>query len=255
MYDAPHPLTAGFDRAAENYDRGRPEYPSAAVDALVRALEIGPRRRVLDLAAGTGKFTRALVPTGATLLALEPTDGMRTVLTRRVPTVELVNGTAEAIDLPDGGVDTVVSAQAFHWFDAVRATHEVARVLRPGGGLGLVWNMRDESIAWVAELTTLLDRWDAGGPRGRDFAWRAPFERTGRFAPLETAEFPFVHRAPPPVILDRVLSISFIAVLPPATRETIARDLLSLLDRHPEAWHGSEIDLPYRTRLFWTRRR
>lgn len=255
MSDRPHPLTDGFDRAAERYDRGRPEYPTAAVRRLLDALDLAPGRRVLDLGAGTGKFTRALVPSGATLLALEPIDGMRKVLARRLPSVPWIDGTAEAIGLPDASVDAVVSAQAFHWFDPVRAAREVARVLRPRGGFGLVWNLRDESVAWVAELTTLLDRWDAGGPRGRTFAWRAPLEATGLFDALQTAEVAFVHRAPPDVFLDRVLSISFIAVLPPEERDRVARDVRALLERHPEAGSDGAVDLPYRTRLFWTRRR
>jgi SAM-dependent methyltransferase len=251
----PHPLTAGFDRAAARYDRGRPDLPAEAVDRLVHQLDIGPGRVVLDLGAGTGKLTRALVPSGARLLAVEPTEGMRARLVRAVPSVEVVGGTAEAIDRPAESVDAIVCAQAFHWFDARRATEEAARVLRPGRGIGLVWNLRDEAVPWVAELTRLIDGWDPGAPRGRATEWRAPFEATGRFGPLQEAEVRFVQRADGPTILDRVLSVSFIAVRSPAEQAEVARSVRALLAAHPEATRDGRVDLPYRTRFYWAFRR
>src|SRR6185503_12958613 len=158
-----HRLAAvGFDRAADAYERARPSYPDEAVALLVGALGIGPGRRVLDLAAGTGKLTRLLMPTGAGLVAVEPVAGMRARLLAAVPEVEVLDGTAEALPLPDGSVDAVVCAQAWHWFDSAAALAEVRRVLRPGparaaGGLAVVFNIRDESVAWVRELTGVTE--------------------------------------------------------------------------------------------------
>ena len=255
MANAPHELTAGFDRAAERYDRGRPEYPPEAVSVLVKALGIGPGRTVLDLGAGTGKFTRALGGLGATLLALEPTAGMRQILKARFPQIPLIQGTAEEIRLPDSSVDAVVCAQSFHWFDTVRASAEIARVLRPGGGLGLVWNLRDEAVPWVAELSRILDARDPGAPRGRDMAWRPAFEATGRFSPLQEAEVRFVQKADLDTMIDRVLSVSFIAVRSAEEQEEVGQEVRALIEREPSARVGGGVQLPYRTHVLWALRR
>jgi len=137
----------GFGRAGADYERGRPGYPPGAVQLLARELQIGPGRRVVDLAAGTGKLTRALKPYRASIVAVEPVAGMREQLVSAVPGIEPLDGTAERIPLPDASVDTVLVAQAFHWFDAPRAVVEIHRILRPGGGLGVIWNSWDSPSA------------------------------------------------------------------------------------------------------------
>jgi ubiquinone/menaquinone biosynthesis C-methylase UbiE len=133
-----HPTAAtGFAAAAAEYERGRPGYPPAAL----RALELAPGLTVLDLAAGTGKLTRALAESGATVIAVEPVAEMRAALPS---SVRAVDGTAERIPLEDGAVELVTVAQAFHWFDGAAALAEIHRVLRPGGRLALIWNRRLE---------------------------------------------------------------------------------------------------------------
>src|SRR5262249_50970017 len=112
---------------------------------------------VLDLAAGTGKLTRDLVPSGARVIAVEPLDEMREHLVRLLADVEALGGTAEDIPLEDGSVDAVVCAQAFHWFDPERALPEIHRVLRPGGGLALLYNSRDLSDHVQKKLDDLLE--------------------------------------------------------------------------------------------------
>ena len=145
MTDSIHVAAAtGFEAGADAYERARPTYPPDAVAFIVETLDLRPGRTVLELGAGTGKLTRLLVPSGARILALEPVEAMRAKLVESVPGVELVDGTAEAIRLPNGSVDAVVVAQAFHWFDAIRALSEIHRVLRPGGRVVLAWNRRDE---------------------------------------------------------------------------------------------------------------
>jgi ubiquinone/menaquinone biosynthesis C-methylase UbiE len=133
----------GFSSAADVYERGRPGYAPEAVAWVCARLGIGPGRTVLDLAAGTGKLTRDLVPSGARVIAVEPLDEMREHLERAAPGVEALKGTAEEIPLGDGSVDAVVCAQAFHWFDPERALPEIHRVLSPGGGFALLYNSRD----------------------------------------------------------------------------------------------------------------
>ena len=139
---------ASFGAAADHYDRGRPSYPAEAVDWLVPTTA----HHVLDLGAGTGKLTRLLHDRGLDVLAVEPSPGMRARLAAALPDVRLLDGTAEAIPLPDASVDAVLVAQAWHWVDPARAVPEVARVLVPGGRLGLVWNIRDEREDWVRQL-------------------------------------------------------------------------------------------------------
>src|SRR2546423_11287143 len=132
-----HPATRGF-AAADVYERGRPSYPAASIEKIVERLGLHPARTVLDLAAGTGKLTRLLVPSGANVIAVEPVLEMRTELERRVPGVAALGGTAERIPLNDDHVDAVTVGQAFHWFNADAALREIQRVLRPGGGLALI---------------------------------------------------------------------------------------------------------------------
>ena len=131
-----HPSASGFDTAAREYERGRPGYPEDAVRWLVESLRIGPGTTVVDLAAGTGKLTRLLVPTGAGIIAIEPMAGMREQLARSLPEVPLFEGTAESIPLSSACADSITVAQAFHWFKAKEALAEIHRVLRPRGRLG-----------------------------------------------------------------------------------------------------------------------
>src|SRR3954452_2306324 len=141
-----------FGAAAQVYERARPGYPPEAVDLLLAP----GARRVADVGAGTGKFSRLLVAAGLDVVAVEPDARMRAELARVLPGVPVLEGSAEALPLEDSGVDAVVVAQAWHWVDPARALPEVARVLSPGGGLGVVWNERTLGEPWVDSLEELL---------------------------------------------------------------------------------------------------
>ena len=174
----------GFAAGADAYERGRPRYSPEAIAHIVRELRIGPGKTVLDLAAGTGKLTRELVASGANLIAVEPIPEMRAKLAAAVPQAEVRDGTAEAIPVDNHSIDAVVVGQAFHWFDGIRALSELRRVLRPDGGLALIWQSRDASVSWVAKLNEIIDRADDGHPRFRTEAWRHAFDLTALFDPL-----------------------------------------------------------------------
>src|SRR3954452_3714546 len=150
-----HSRARSFDSVAEAYERARPGWPAAAMDALVDRLGLDERSAVLDLAAGTGKLTRALVPRFASVIAVEPLDGMRAVLEQVVPGARALAGSAEAIPVDDASVDAIAVAEAFHWFEPEAAVAEMARALRPGGGVAVLYNRRDrgsDEAAWQREV-------------------------------------------------------------------------------------------------------
>jgi SAM-dependent methyltransferase len=251
-----HPAVRGFDRAAETYERARPDYPAAAVRHLGRVLHLGPGRTVVDLGSGTGKFTRALAPLGAARVAVEPTPGMRRVFSRAVPDVAVIDGTAESIPLPDGFADAVVCAQAFHWFRPRPALREIARVLRPGGGLGLVWNTRDESLPWSRKISRIVARYRWMSPASRSRRWRPAFRAPDSpFGPLHAARFSHSQRGTPEMFVARTLSVSVIANLPPAQQDAVAAEVREVLRNDPSIGNRREIELPYRTEVYWSYRR
>ena len=155
----------GFGAASDVYERARPTYPPDAVGWLVDALRLGPGVTAMDLAAGTGKLTRLLAPTGGA-------SRRRRAGRRHAPCARLDpagRGGARrrrrgARARETASLDAVTVAQAFHWFDADVAFAELARVLRPGGRVGLIWNARDRRVAWVDEVWAVMDRVERRAP-------------------------------------------------------------------------------------------
>jgi SAM-dependent methyltransferase len=231
----------GFARSAAAYERGRPEYPAEAIRFLVDLLP--PQPVVLDLAAGTGKLTRPLLAAGLSVIAVEPVAEMRAALPAGV---EALEGTAEAIPLADGSVDGVTVGQAFHWFDGDAALAEIARVLRPGGRLALVWNRRVEEDPVNAAIEEIIGPYRADTPSHRASRWRAAFERTALFGPLSVAVFDNALEQDADGIEARVGSISFIAALDEAERA-------SLLQRARAIAGAGSVTIPYRTEVHTTR--
>jgi SAM-dependent methyltransferase len=244
----------GFQSGAEAYARGRPDYPPELAGWLTDSLGIRPGRRVLDLGAGTGKFTRSLAATGAEVVAVEPVDAMRARLSAVLPAVTAFSGSAEAIPLPDAALDAVVCATSFHWFATPAALAEIIRVLRPGGRLGLIWNLRDESVPWVARLSALLAPYEGDAPRAYKGAWKAAFPFPG-LSPLVEARFVQPHTGPAEdVILNRTRSASFIAVLPDAQREAVIEKVRALIAAEPSLRGKAEVTFPYVTVAYSARR-
>jgi SAM-dependent methyltransferase len=244
----------GFALVPEIYERGRPMYPFEAVRRLVREVRIRPETRVLDLAAGTGKLTRLLARLGAHVVAVEPVDAMRARLEEMLPQVRALAGTAEAIPLEAASVDAVTVGQAFHWFDGDAALAEIHRVLRPGKRLGLIWNVKDESVDWVAHLSEIIEPYRGSAPRVASGAWKDDFERTELFTPLERARFSFVHDVNEETVVARVASISFIAALAPRVRERVLAHVRELVATHPETRGRRTFPLRYRTGVYWCER-
>ena len=221
-----HPTAAAGFAPADAYEAARPSYPAEAVALIAERLALGPGKTVLDLAAGTGKLTRLLVPTGARVVAVEPLAAMRERLEALVPAAEALEGAAEAIPLADASVDGVTVAQAFHWFRFDEAFRELHRVLRPGGGLVLVWNghLPDPLQKAIQEV---VDSFRKGAPTYSE-AWREAFAKTRLFGPAEQTSFRRVTPTHVEALVAYYLSISVIAALPPERRAEVAERIREL---------------------------
>jgi ubiquinone/menaquinone biosynthesis C-methylase UbiE len=217
-----------FDRVAELYERGRPVYADAAIGWLAERLPFGPGHRVLDLAAGTGKLTRQLLPLGSEVVAVEPGDEMRRTFERVLPEVEVLAGSAEAIPLPDSSVDVVTVGQAFHWFRADEALAELHRVIRPGGGFAALWNDWDEEDPLMHAVDLLVrSRRPEEEP-----TWRERYE-PGLFGELETRVFQQRRLMSTQALLDWVASTSHVATAEPERRERLLAGVRALAGLGP----------------------
>lgn len=232
----PHALS--FGAVAEAYDRARPSYPEVAAQWLT-----GPGKlTVLELGAGTGKLTEALVHAGHRVIATDPSPPMLSRLRSRVVPFAVGVSGAEAIPAPSRSVDVVVSAQAFHWFDHARALPEIARVLRPGGAIALVWNQRDESIPWVRRLGRVM------GTDGADLDLVGPLRMSPLFGHIEERSFRCWQRLDREGLLDLVRSRSYVAVMDDAARSEVVARVTELYDEYARG-HGGML-LPYVTRCY-----
>jgi SAM-dependent methyltransferase len=245
----------GFGAGADAYERGRPSYPPDAVAWLVDALRVGAGTTLVDLAAGTGKLTRLLAPTGAWIAAVEPVDEMRGVLRATQPEVAALAATAEALPLAAASVDAVTVAQTFHWFDADAAFAELARVLRPGGRVGLVWNARDRSMDWAGQLWSIMDQVELRAPwRDHDRWSDAALGERAAFGPLHEATFHHEQRVAPATIRERFASVSHVAVLPEDRRRAVLDQVDAVLAAHPDTAGRGELAIPYRVDAYWCER-
>jgi SAM-dependent methyltransferase len=228
---------SSFGPQAAAYDEHRPDYPQAAVRWIAQPIAGRPAPRVLDLAAGTGKLTRTLTALGMETTAVEPDAGMLALLRGRLPQVESLPGTAEQIPLPDASVDVVFVGQALHWFDLDRAFPEIARVLRPGGVLGALWNTDDRTVEWVDGLARM-----SGLKAGvhRDPGVEHP---AGLFEPSEHKLFDHVQRRTADSLTATIATHSQVLVMPQEERTRLLTGIRAYLGSRPETARG-EFDLP-----------
>ncbi len=230
-----HARSLSFGPQAAAYERGRPSYPPEAIDWLLPTAA----RDVLDLGAGTGKLTTRLVERGLEVVAVDPLPEMLEVLCDSLPDTTALLGTAEEIPLADNSVDAVLVAQAWHWFNPERAIPEVARVLRPGGRLGLVWNTRDERLGWVRELGRIIGRDD--DPVRDKVTLPEPF--TG----LERHQIEWTSYLTPQALIDLVASRSYCITSPAEVRTKTLDQVRELLATHPVLANSGGLALPYVT--------
>jgi ubiquinone/menaquinone biosynthesis C-methylase UbiE len=239
-----HDLHArSFDQAADVYEAARPAYPADAASWLLE----GVTGRVLDLGAGTGKLTRSLVERGHEVSAVDPSSAMLRVLREALPGVDAQIGSGEHIPFDDQSVDAVVCAQAWHWVDSAVAVPEVARVLRPGGTLGLVWNFRDENVDWVRELGQLMHTAEAY--LGED----VPPAIGPPFGEVERHEVRWVQPTTLDGLLDLARSRSYFITKDADTQSAVIESLRRLAAEHPALAGKDVFELPYITECYRTR--
>ena len=261
-----HDRAQSFELGAQVYAQVRPEYPAEAVAWLLPS-DAGPSTHVLDLAAGTGKLTRSLLARGLQVTAVEPSPAMRGELERSLPQATALPGTAESIPLADASVDAVVVGQAWHWFSPEPAAAEIARVLRPGGRLGIVWNVRDAATDWVRTFTEIIHRGDTlapsyqpprldlpdAGPRGPGGPG-GPGAASAVFGPLEHATFRWHDRLTPADLRALAASRSYLLTLDEASRDALLDAVDQLTRTHPDLRGKDLIDLPYDAQCWRTDR-
>ncbi len=234
-------MSQSFGAVAGLYESGRPEYPAAAVRWLLDPLPAGPRR-VIDLGAGTGKLTRAIEAEGAVVTAVDPDAAMLAELRRRSPQIETLDGTGESIPVPDGSADALLCGQAWHWVDPGTGSAEAGRVLRAGGVLGLVWNVRDDRDPMVRRLTAVMHESAAeelvaqGGPSPHP-----------PFVAFERRTWEWTRAMVRGELRDMVASRSYIITAGAPVRDRILREVDALFD---ELAVADRLVLPYRTEAF-----
>lgn len=232
------PQGLAFASVANEYERGRPGWPLAAIDRATATFGLEPHAEILDLAAGTGKLTRLLVSRFERVIAVEPLGSLRRVLEATTPSADSRAGGAESIPLPDDSVDAIFVAEAFHWFATEPVVDELARVLRPRGGLALLFNLPAADwrppISGAAE-TVVEQAFRRGGPPGgpkvESGEWREPIESSPAFSELTTEHFDHELTLDRDGLIAHIISISSIARQPDGDRAQLAEALsVELLD-------------------------
>ncbi|MDW8238692.1 MAG: class I SAM-dependent methyltransferase [Acidobacteriota bacterium] len=253
-----NPQAQLFDCYADAYAQFRPSYPDAAIEMMLERWQLGPHALVCDLAAGTGTLGGMFAARGFQVVAVEPLAQMRNCLARiahqrRWP-IQVVGGLAEAIPLRDQSVHAMVCGQAFHWFQADAALSEMHRVLKPGGGMALLWNNQDwRHVAWLAELERLIEHYNPQYDRHyRSKDWQSVVNRSGLFAPVQTFEFVMDLFPTTEQVLGLVSTYSYVRSMPPERQRPLLDEIAAVCEREQQV--GGVLLLRYRTQLYLTQR-
>ncbi len=235
-------LAVGGFAQGDLYDAVRPHYPEDAITHFVEVFGLDARSHALDLGAGTGIFTRQILNRVGRVTAVDPSSSMRATFAAQTPGVTVLEGSDDAIPLGDGAVDVVFAAQAFHWFDPRRALPEIRRVLAPGGGLGLLWNERDVEVPWIRDLNRAM-RWDERQPYDASIDFGA-IVSSGPFVDVTSATFRHEDVLTHNQVLQRVLTTSYITLMPDEERDALLVEVAHVLRALPDP-----VAMPYLTNV------
>lgn len=236
---------------AKNYQQSRPDYPIEITAWLQQHLNINHQSKLLDLASGTGKFTARLIPISTDITAVEPVEAMRAIFTQQHPQLEVMHGLSHQIHLPDHQFDAIFCAQAFHWFSNIETLQEINRLLKPQGDFILIWNDRDNSQAWVNALSEHLKPFENDAPRFYTQQWQQVFSQQNLFQAVTTQQFNYVHCGTvQQVVIDRLLSSSFVKTWPSAVQQQLAGDLEKIVKQHTELSATDQVAFPYVTHIY-----
>jgi SAM-dependent methyltransferase len=241
----------GFGAADNPYEQGRPDYPAEALRIIESRLGSLAGKRVLELGAGTGKFTALLRQAQAEVIAVEPIARMRESFAEKFPGITVLDASATDIPLGAACVPVVFAAQAFHWFASYAALKEIPRVLEPGGTLCLIWNVRDSSVDWIAALNVIIHRYSGHTPRYKSGEWKEAFEEFRGFSPLAKERCSFAQQAAPELIEKRIASTSFIAALAEQTRRVVPNEVREILSTHPETKNKATLPFAHFTDIYF----
>jgi SAM-dependent methyltransferase len=242
----------GYGRAAATYARARPSYPDAAVDWLLGGLS--RPSQVVEVGAGTGKFTAQLVERNVTVLAVEPVAAMRDRLSALGPLVTPLDATAEHLPLETGSVASLVASQSLHWADVSAALTEFERALHSTGAVGLIWNFRDVTVPWQRELDALLGELRGDAPHSRDGRWEDAV-KASTFTTTATESWTWSLTTDEAGVVERVRSVSYIAAMPEDEQHGVDDRVRDLLRRHGLRSGDGPIEFPYVTEAYVLRKR
>lgn len=249
MSNVIHPAAQqGFSLGAELYQQARPNYPEEIVDWLKQELKLTPKSKVIDLGAGTGKFIPYLKQVTPLVFAIEPIAEMLDQLIQKYPDVHTIQTDSKNLTLPSNSINAIICAQSFHWFANEESLDEVYHVLKPQGSLGLIWNQRDISVDWVKAISDLITPLEGDTPRFYRGTWQQTFEQQTLFQLQSTQKFELLHRGTvEQVLINRILSTSFISAAPIQEKEMIRRELINIVDCYLGKGLQDIIDFPYVT--------
>jgi len=242
----------GFSKGAVSYVKGRPSYAEDAVRHIVSQLSLVAGNKVVDLGAGTGKFTELLARnTEASVIAVEPVKEMALQIPR-LPNITVLEGDAERIPLETSSVRGVACAQAFHWFATKPALAEMHRVIAPGGKLALIWNTLDCDIEWQRLFNQFGEELYISNeaPRHQTGKWAKVFEKQDLFDPPQLATFSYSQEGDLAVMIDRVLSRSVVAQADDEEKAKIRQRVVDLFTTHPDLKGKAVFELLYDVHVY-----
>jgi SAM-dependent methyltransferase len=239
--------TTGYGRAAETYARARPSYPNAAVDWLLA--ELGWPSRVVEIGAGTGKFTAQLVERDVDVIAIEPVAAMRRRLSALGSRVTAINATAEHLPFDTGSVGSLVASQSLHWADVAAALAEFSRTLARSGAIGLIWNFRDTDVEWQRDLDGLLSGLRGDAPHSRDGRWERAVDASA-FRIAASKSWRWSVTTDSAGVVDRVRSVSYVAAMPESDQRRVDERVRGLLTEHGLISTAGSIDFAYLTEAY-----